>query len=280
MVEKTVIMRPLVRPHLIDIDTGHPPGFRFERPAGDGAFLLMCFRTPALIRTERDVERAEPGDVILHAPGFPLYHTACSGCSDGLRNDWVYLEREGMETLLRDVPLPLNALLRTGSPGVMAPFLQTVRAELSREDEFSIRILENTVFGMLAAVRRSAEEFMRQERDMTSSERACYAAFVRLREAMLESPENDIPVRRLAAQVHLSAERFSVLYRRFFHATPHAELIGARLLKARRLLHTTELSQKEIADLCGWGDSHYFSRIFREKTGITPTEFRRRPIRY
>ncbi len=278
--EKTVIMRPLVRPHLIDIDTCHPPGFRFERPDGDGAFLLMCFRTPAVIRTERDIERAEPGDVILHAPGFPLYHAACPGCAGGFRNDWVYLEQEVMETLLCDVPLPRNVLLRTGSPGVIAPFLQTVRSELNRNDEFSVRILENTVFDLLAAVRRSAKEFSRQEHDMTPSERACYAAFVRLREAMLSSPENNIPVCRLAAQVHLSAERFSVLYRRFFHATPHAELIDARLLKARRLLHTTELSQKEIADLCGWGDSHYFSRIFREKTGVTPTEFRRGAICY
>lgn len=264
----------MIRPHLIDIDTRHPAGFRFERPDGDRAYLLMCFRTPAMIRTEETIARAEPGDTILHAPHFPLFHAACADCADGLRNDWVYLEANAFEPFLCDVPLPRNGLLRTGKPGLLAPFLQMIRAELERSDAFSARILEHTVFGMLAEIRRSMEEFARREREMSPAERAYYAAFVRLRETMLNSPEQEIPVRRLAAQVHLSAERFAVLYRNFFHATPHAELIGARLLRARRLLHTTELTQKEIADLCGWADSHYFSRIFHEKTGVTPTEFR------
>lgn len=273
-VEKTVVISPLILPHLIDVDTRHSADFRFDRPEGDGSFLLMCFRTPARIRTEKGLERAEPGDGILHSPGFPLFHAAWPGFSGGLRNDWVYLERKGTERLLCGIPLPRNRLLRTGEAELLAPFLRTVRAEFGRNDGFSARIQENTVFAMLAELFRKTEDFLRREKEMSPSQRAFHAAFLRLRENLLSAPERNVSVRELAARVHLSAERFAVLYRSFFHTTPHADVIEARLLKARRLLCTTPLSQKEIADRCGWGDSHYFSRLFREKTGVTPSAFR------
>lgn len=47
-----------------------------------------------------------------------------------------------------------------------------------------------------------------------------------------------------------------------------------RLQKAKTLLKKGELSIKEISFDCGYSDQNYFSKIFRRKFGITPTEFR------
>ena len=53
------------------------------------------------------------------------------------------------------------------------------------------------------------------------------------------------------------------------------ELIIERLiLEAKRLLLYSELNNKEIAYKLNYEDPSYFSRIFRKKTGYTPTEFR------
>lgn len=49
---------------------------------------------------------------------------------------------------------------------------------------------------------------------------------------------------------------------------------GARLEKAKMLLKKPELSIKEISFDCGYSDQNYFSKIFRRKFGITPTEYR------
>ena len=47
-----------------------------------------------------------------------------------------------------------------------------------------------------------------------------------------------------------------------------------RLEKSRQLLEQTELSIKEITAEVGYNDQNYFSRTFRNKFGMTPTEFR------
>jgi AraC-like DNA-binding protein len=55
-----------------------------------------------------------------------------------------------------------------------------------------------------------------------------------------------------------------------------SELIINRIvLEAKRLLTFTELSNKEIAFRMNYEDPSYFSRIFRKKTGHTPSDFRK-----
>jgi AraC-like DNA-binding protein len=47
-----------------------------------------------------------------------------------------------------------------------------------------------------------------------------------------------------------------------------------RLQKAAALLRTTDLSISEVAYKVGYADSNYFSRSFKEKYQLNPTEFK------
>ena len=47
-----------------------------------------------------------------------------------------------------------------------------------------------------------------------------------------------------------------------------------RLLNGERLLKETNLSVTEVATLCGYNDSNYFSTTFKKMRGITPLKFR------
>lgn len=46
------------------------------------------------------------------------------------------------------------------------------------------------------------------------------------------------------------------------------------ILEAKRYLHNTDLTAKEIAYQLGFEDPHYFSRFFKKYTGQTPLEFK------
>ncbi len=55
----------------------------------------------------------------------------------------------------------------------------------------------------------------------------------------------------------------------------HAYLLHVRLSYAADFLENSTLSVGEIAEACGFYDIFHFSRIFKQKMGSTPTEYRR-----
>jgi AraC-like DNA-binding protein len=61
---------------------------------------------------------------------------------------------------------------------------------------------------------------------------------------------------------------------------PHQYLLELRLVRARSLLAETDLSVKEIATQTGFEDEFYFSRLLRQKFGITPSQWRTRSRHY
>ena len=48
-----------------------------------------------------------------------------------------------------------------------------------------------------------------------------------------------------------------------------------RLEEARRLLIATDSAVEQVSQEAGFASSKYFSRIFREKFGCTPSRFRK-----
>ena len=83
----------------------------------------------------------------------------------------------------------------------------------------------------------------------------------------------DIQISEMAAHVGVSR---SQLYRAFMEKmemSPHAFLKRYRINEACALLRNTQLSISQVAGSVGFTDPLYFSRVFKEQKGVTPTEF-------
>ena len=50
------------------------------------------------------------------------------------------------------------------------------------------------------------------------------------------------------------------------------------MMNARVMLETTDNNISEIADLVGYDDPLYFSRLFRKQFGCSPSQFRKRDL--
>lgn len=77
-----------------------------------------------------------------------------------------------------------------------------------------------------------------------------------------------------AAQLSLSVDAFSKKIRRRFGKTPSQLIQDRVILEAKKLLHLTRRSVKEIAARLQFEDVFYFSRYFKKHTGCAPSYFR------
>lgn len=85
-----------------------------------------------------------------------------------------------------------------------------------------------------------------------------------------------IQVNHIASYVGISR---SQLYRAFmdkFEISPHVFLKRYRINEACTLLHRSGLTISEVACSVGFSDPLYFSRVFKEVKGVTPTTYQQK----
>lgn len=79
-----------------------------------------------------------------------------------------------------------------------------------------------------------------------------------------------------ATALQITGSALARLTGRHLHKTPTELIMERLLLEAKRLLHFTTMSVKEIAFHLGFEDFGYFGRLFKKHSGVTPTEYRQR----
>lgn len=84
----------------------------------------------------------------------------------------------------------------------------------------------------------------------------------------------DISLDEVSQKVNISPYYFSKIFKEDVGEGFVEYLTGIRMDKAKELLTTTEYSMKEICSMVGYADPNYFSRSFKKKVGVTPTEYK------
>lgn len=82
-------------------------------------------------------------------------------------------------------------------------------------------------------------------------------------------------IEELAQLCNLSTSYFSAAFKATYGASPHNHIIDCRVGHAKKLMLESEAPLCEIALDCGLADQAHLSRIFRRKTGTTPSAWRR-----
>lgn len=81
---------------------------------------------------------------------------------------------------------------------------------------------------------------------------------------------------RAIAQSGVGARRFRTLFQNSFGVTPNRYVVFRRTEHAKALFSTHCLSVTDVAELCGFSDVYYFSKVFKSETGLSPSEWRAR----
>ncbi len=97
---------------------------------------------------------------------------------------------------------------------------------------------------------------------------------VQIKELLLSKIYEDFNVDDLAGILHMSKSHIIKYFKKYYHCTPYQYFIGQKLDLAKTLLINTPTSIKDISLKLNFSNEHYFSSFFRQKVGVTPTEYR------
>jgi AraC-like DNA-binding protein len=82
----------------------------------------------------------------------------------------------------------------------------------------------------------------------------------------------DLP--SIANQIGISTSRLNEIFKTYTSMTPYQYYIHIKIHKAEVLLEQGEHSIKEVAHKMGFEDQYYFSRLFKNKTGMSPSNWK------
>lgn len=86
----------------------------------------------------------------------------------------------------------------------------------------------------------------------------------------------ELCIDEVARHVCLSPSRLAHLFREQVGVNILRWLEDQRVIRAKLLLQTTQESIANIVQAVGYDDQLYFSRVFRQCVGVSPSDFRRR----
>ena len=83
----------------------------------------------------------------------------------------------------------------------------------------------------------------------------------------------------IASYVHLTSSHISSMFHKETGQTISAYINQVRIEKSKPLLMHAGISIADIADMCGFEDQSYFTRVFKKQTGLSPKKFRDQALR-
>ena len=144
----------------------------------------------------------------------------------------------------------------------------------------NIDILKARIFGLLESRRRLQERFTREvlvqpkEVTVTSADEAFLEKAVRIMEENM--PEEAFGVEEFAVKIAMGRTSLYRKMKAVTGLTPHEFIKSMRLKRAAQLLSTGNMNVSETYEAVGISTISYFSKIFREEFGCTPSEYRNR----
>lgn len=257
----------------IGFNHSHDAEFVMECPQGPGCFLFLHIRTPARFTVGGVNYKVKKESAIIISPNTPCRY---SGDGDGYADDWIYFgmsddDRAKLESsgIIFDKPLYL------GTTHDLAHTIHRITFEHYSSEVFHQEI-EEKYFDILLI--KLARAFVAESTtgEISSNEKG--AAMAELRSAIYRDPITFSNVKFIAEHMNMSCSGLQHLYKRLFGVNVSTDIISSRILRAKELLTSTNLTLDKIAEGAGYSCTYSFLRQFKDKCGCTPTEFRKRAL--
>lgn len=204
------------------------------------------------------------GDMVIYGPY--QWHMQYADVDIAPRFVTISFDMGGVELM----PL-LNRKFTASQP--IATLLRNMLREQERMDALSTDIIVSQLTLLLLNLLREAEKpsgnrvknanVVQNENDIIRRTQQYVAAHIRER----------LSVPLIAAAVGVSPSYLTVLFHRNLQISPGEYIRRIKLQESKQMIRENNLNFTQIASMLQYSTVHHFSRQFKDKFGITPTEY-------
>ncbi|MDD5727346.1 MAG: AraC family transcriptional regulator [Victivallales bacterium] len=107
----------------------------------------------------------------------------------------------------------------------------------------------------------------------SNTKKTRYDFIVTITDRIKNLPLNKYDFRKIARENSISYDHFRILFRAYNDISPHEYLLQCRMEYAARILQREDIMIKNLATQCGFNETSSFSRMFKNKIGVSPTKY-------
>lgn len=97
----------------------------------------------------------------------------------------------------------------------------------------------------------------------------------KMKEYLRNNAASKFKMEKLCKYISRSESQTIKIFKEAYGITPYAYFLNKKIKLAKDMLLNTNLSVKQIANNLSFADEYYFSNVFKQKTGISPTKYRK-----
>lgn len=254
----------------IGYNYSHGSDFVMDRPNGPGAWLFLLVKDPALFELNGKVTKVKKNSFIIFSPDMPCKYRAAG---DVYTDDWAYFSADDsdIERFAR-LGIAVNEAVYIGNADELSQLMHFMAYEFYSAAAYKDEIMEHYTNILILKLSRIIQSGAGGSSSALAEKNY---RFTQLRTLIFTTPDAFSDIDAMASEAGMSRSGFQHLYKKMFGVSVMTDVINGRIDRAKRLLSSTNLTVKEIAERCGYKNEYNFMRQFKEKTGKTPTEYRK-----
>jgi len=233
-----------------------PSNWHFKASGRKFFGLVYIVSGSAVFSYHKDKFTARQGDIVFLEKGSS-YTTRANG--SGYSYILISFDIERL-----DKKLPFAHIIGN-FPNTFQLFMTMEKIWFSKGICYNLEVRE-LIYRLLAYL-------IRHNVDTENLQEATYRNIRTTVDYMSEYYEKQINIEILAGIAGYSPSYYRKKFKEIFKCPPIDYLNEMRVEKAKILLKSKVFSQKEIAEICGFSNVYYFSKMFKKITGITPKGF-------
>lgn len=240
-----------------------PPdeNYRIQRTINNVLILEFVEEGEGWVEVNGSSYKVRAGDVYLLSTG--VGHAYGASKNNPYKKIWINFYSSLFTTLIREHKLDSRVVFHTNDKMKDAFYSLLSTAEKLKNDQKVHLEISKIVYSILVDLINIEDEIT------PSSDIALTAKYVLDARHHYNTKIKDLAKYLCVSEVYLIKK-----FKEAYGVTPHQYVLNKRIGIAKNLLTNSTLSVAEIALQLSFNDEHYFSNIFKQKTGVTPSEFR------